>query len=277
MRYLFFGSLHAVSISIIFSCNIFIPSNRKLIIYVFSPLLFLRVISVFYDGIKYLIIITRHPRIRQLGRLLLLGLDLGHLFGRLVAGLDGCIQHDLLTVLAGLGGGLGLGGIQVGHQGGGRLFGDLPSDLARLDDGALQLQLLLAEGLDVVYLRRTVDGQLADELDALGIEVVDGRDPALLLIVNALALGIGEGIGVSLLPLSGLGGQPVLKLARPLDGGLVHALNNLVPGIQYPLADGLAPVVVTLQLVCNVEGGHHLASQVNQRRLRRLGAPPHLI
>ena len=46
------------------------------------------------------VLLWSHTRIRRLGRLLLLSLDLGHLFGRLVAGLDGCIQHDLLTILA---------------------------------------------------------------------------------------------------------------------------------------------------------------------------------
>ena len=49
-----------------------------------------------------------------------------------------------------------------------------------LDDGTLQLQLLLTEGLDMIHLRRAVDGQLADELEALGVEVIDGRDPCLL-------------------------------------------------------------------------------------------------
>ena len=37
----------------------------------------------------------------------------------------------------------------------------------------------------MVHLRRAVDGQLADELDALGVKVVDGRDFALLLVEDA--------------------------------------------------------------------------------------------
>ncbi len=157
------------------------------------------------------VLLWSHTRIRRLGRLLLLSLDLGHLFGRLVSGLNSRLQHDLLTVLTGLGSGLGLGGVQVSHQGGSCFFTDFPPDLAGLDNGALQLQLLLAEGIHMVHLRRAVDGQLADKLNALGVEVIDGRDPALLLVIDALALGVGQRIGISLLAGGGLGGQPVLS------------------------------------------------------------------
>lgn len=121
----------------------------------------MRLVKHLLPSLECAISIRSHTRIRRLGRLLLLSLDLGHLFGRFIACLDGCIQHDLLTILTRLGSGLGLGGVQVGHQGGGRFFTDFPPDLAGLDDGTLQLQLLLTEGLDMIHLRRAVDGQLA--------------------------------------------------------------------------------------------------------------------
>ncbi|MFR7892528.1 MULTISPECIES: hypothetical protein [Akkermansia] len=141
----------------------------------------------------------------------------------------------------------------------------------------MQLQLLEPESLHVVHLRRAVGGQLADELDALGVELVNGRDPALLLVVDALALGVGQRIGIGLLALGGLGSQTVLELPRPLDGGLVHALDYLVPRVQDPLADGLATVVERLQLINDVERRHHPAAQGHQGRLRLPGAAPHLV
>ncbi len=210
------------------------------------------------------ITISCHAGIGGFSRLLLLGLNQLDLLGSLVAGLDSGIQHDLLAVQTGLGSGFGLGGVQVSHQGGSRFFADFPPDLAGLDNGALQFQLLLAEGIHMVHLRRAVDGQLADELDALGVKVVNGRDFALLLVVDALAFGIGQRVSISLLARGGLPGQPVFKFPRPFDGGLVHALNVFFPAVQDGLSPSYAPAVGSLQLVGDVERRLYLGLEVAQ-------------
>ena len=127
----------------------------------------------------------------------------------------------------------------------------------------------------MVHLRRAVDGQLADELDSLGVKVVNGRDFALLLVVDAFAFGIGQRVSISLLARGGLPGQPVFKFPRPFDGGLVHALNVFFPAVQDGLSPSYAPAVGSLQLVGDVERRLYLGLEVTQTSRCLPGSPFH--